>query len=134
MYPHDLTYSHEAKYVNGAWTFGEPELCSHTDMLVQQLWSSVAPKPPEQAELLSADAARRFCGGMSKSSWYKNKLLGLIPTPVYVGGRVYWRRSDLMAWIEEGRPGCVVFEERKELRKKRKRQPGDRTKVKLDTR
>lgn len=80
----------------------------------------------EPPELLSADAARMLCGGMAKSTWYKLKLLGKIPAPIRIGGRVYWRREDLRTWIEMDRPGCEKFKERKRtamLHKKRHTHP-----------
>ena len=134
MYPLDLTYTWDAKFVNGRWVFEEPKLCSVTDMLAHQLCASIAPKHSEPPALLTVDQATAYCGGMSTSTWYKYKALGRIPAPVHFCGRTLWRRADLIAWIEDGRPGCVVFEERKRLRKKRQRQPGDRAKVKRDAR
>ena len=61
--------------------------------------------------LLSADEARAYCGGLAKSTWCDFDQRGVIPAPVRVGGRVFWRRADLDAWVERNCPGRVRFEE-----------------------
>ncbi len=65
----------------------------------------------EQMEcvLLSAKEAWTLCG-LSKSSWYKNLALGLIPRPVKIGGALRWRREELLHWIDTGCPARTVWD------------------------
>ena len=63
------------------------------------------------AALLSADDARAHCGGLAKSTWCDFDQRGVIPAAVRIGGRVFWRRADLDAWVERSCPGRARFEE-----------------------
>lgn len=66
----------------------------------------VAPPPI----LLSADDARAYCGGLAKSTWSDFDTRGVIPAPVRVGGRVFWRRADLDLWTAKDCPGRGRFD------------------------
>lgn len=59
--------------------------------------------------LLSADAARAYCGGLAKSTWSDFDARGVIPSPVRAGGRVLWRRADLDLWAAKECPGRGRF-------------------------
>ena len=61
--------------------------------------------------LLSVDEARAYCGGLAKSTWSDFDQRGVIPAPVRIGGRVFWRRTDLDAWVAHNCPGRARFEE-----------------------
>ena len=61
--------------------------------------------------LLSADEARAYCGGLAKSTWCDFDQRGVIPAAVRIGGRVFWRRADLDAWVDRSCPGRARFEE-----------------------
>jgi predicted DNA-binding transcriptional regulator AlpA len=65
----------------------------------------------ETPVLLSADEARAYCGGLAKSTWSDFDQRGVIPAAVRVGGRVFWRRADLDAWVDRSCPGRARFEE-----------------------
>ena len=65
----------------------------------------------ETPTLLSADEARLYCGGLAKSTWSDFDARGVIPAHVHIGGRVFWRRADLDAWVEQKCPGRARFEE-----------------------
>ena len=50
----------------------------------------------------TADAAR-LCG-VAVRSWYTWDQLGKIPTPIHIGRKLFWRRDELLAWIDAGCP------------------------------
>lgn len=55
------------------------------------------------SELITTAAVRQICGGISKSAlwrWRKTLETGF-PPPIVIAGRTYWRRSDVLAWIEQ---------------------------------
>ena len=60
--------------------------------------------------LLSADEARLYCGGLAKSTWSDFDQRGVIPAHIHIGGRVFWRRADLDAWVDRNCPGRGRFE------------------------
>jgi len=60
--------------------------------------------------LLSVDEARAYCGGLGKSTWSDFDTRGVIPAAVRIGGRVFWRRIDLDAWVDHKCPGRARFE------------------------
>ena len=68
-----------------------------------------APTNHEIPTLLSVDQARAYCGGMPKSTWSDFNSRGVIPAAVRIGGRVFWRRVDLDAWVEQKCPGRIRF-------------------------
>ena len=100
----------------------DPRLAAFVQALVSTLVSALSPwlakaqaalnrlgNPP--AVLLSADDARAYCGGLAKSTWCDFDQRGVIPAAVRIGGRVFWRRADLDAWVERSCPGRARFEE-----------------------
>jgi predicted DNA-binding transcriptional regulator AlpA len=42
--------------------------------------------------------------GFSRSVFYRYDSMGVIPIGVYIGGRRYWRRDELRAWVRAGCP------------------------------
>ncbi|MHB8863461.1 MAG: helix-turn-helix transcriptional regulator [Pirellulaceae bacterium] len=60
---------------------------------------------PENSKplLISAPELAKILGISARSVW---RLLsaGKLPAPVRLGGAVRWRRSDVLAWIEQGCP------------------------------
>lgn len=62
--------------------------------------------------LLSEEEAREYCGGLARSTWSDYNQRGIIPEPVKVGGRNFWRRTDLDLWAAWGCPGRDVFKTR----------------------
>jgi len=43
---------------------------------------------------------------VSQRTVYRFSDIGRIPRPIKLGGSVRWRRSDILAWIEEGCPSA----------------------------
>lgn len=61
-------------------------------------------------KLISANAVREICGGISDMSlwrWLNNPELNF-PAPIYIGPRRYWREADISAWIEGRAAACEV--------------------------
>lgn len=61
-------------------------------------------------KLISANAVREICGGVSDMSlwrWLHHPELNF-PKPIYIGQRRYWREADLAAWIESRAEACEV--------------------------
>lgn len=55
-----------------------------------------------QNKLISANAVRNLCGGVSDMSlwrWLSDPDLAF-PRPVYIGRRRYFREADIQSWIE----------------------------------
>lgn len=67
--------------------------------------------PLPQRRLLAAELAADYCGGAVESTWSKWNAAGKIPAPKHLGGRVFWDRLALDAWMDAGCPGRVKFEE-----------------------
>lgn len=53
--------------------------------------------------LLGARDACRLCG-TSLRTWRSWDSAGKVPRPVRIGRMVFWRRVELLAWIEAGCP------------------------------
>jgi len=63
---------------------------------------------PELALLVGRiDAAR--LSGVSPASWDRLTAAGKTPSPIKLGGRVLWRRSDLESWVALGCPDRKTF-------------------------
>jgi predicted DNA-binding transcriptional regulator AlpA len=58
-----------------------------------------------RAELISAEDAARMTG-CQRRSWFRYVASGKAPRAIRLGGKVLWRRSDLIAWIEAGCPAA----------------------------
>lgn len=51
---------------------------------------------------IQAAAVRALCGDISDMSlwrWLNDPKLDF-PRPIYIGGRRFWRESDVIAWLE----------------------------------
>gem|GEM_PF-1872096 len=98
---------------------GDPRLAAFARAFADAVVSTLSPwldrlgaaLGRETPVLLSADEARSYCGGLAKSIWCDFDQRGVIPSAVRVGGRVFWRRSDLDAWVDRSCPGRARFEE-----------------------
>ena len=53
--------------------------------------------------LLPSAEAAKLCG-VSVRSWYTWDQLGKIPKPVRIGRKLFWRRDELLAWIDQECP------------------------------
>jgi predicted DNA-binding transcriptional regulator AlpA len=60
------------------------------------------------AELISAADAARMTG-CQRRSWFRYVASGKAPSAIRLGGKVLWRRSDLVAWIEAGCPDAAAY-------------------------
>lgn len=63
-------------------------------------------RPPRRQPppgLLRREAAARFCSA-GLSTWDRLTAAGMTPTPVRLGGSVFWGRDELRAWIAHGCP------------------------------
>jgi len=56
----------------------------------------------DQILLPTADAAGLL--GISIRTWYTWDQLGKIPQPVRIGRKLFWRREELLAWIDADCP------------------------------
>jgi predicted DNA-binding transcriptional regulator AlpA len=56
----------------------------------------------EQVLLSSSESARLI--GITLRTWYSWDVLGKIPKPVHIGRHLFWRRDELLAWIEADCP------------------------------
>lgn len=54
-------------------------------------------------------AAAAAWAGISPKTWRRWQGHGLVPLPVTVGSRSYWRRMDLERWVELGCPPTRRF-------------------------
>jgi predicted DNA-binding transcriptional regulator AlpA len=62
------------------------------------------PKPAKAGLLLSQGEAWRYLG-LARSSWYRLRAAGKLPSPVSVYGTgPRWRRADLDAWVARLKP------------------------------
>ncbi len=55
-----------------------------------------------EKKLISANAVRELCGGVSDMTvwrWIHHPTLGF-PRPTYIGKRRYWREAEILGWIE----------------------------------
>jgi predicted DNA-binding transcriptional regulator AlpA len=51
--------------------------------------------------LLTQSAARQLCGGVSAMCFWRWRKAGILPPPVAINGRLYWKRSALAAFIDQ---------------------------------
>lgn len=51
--------------------------------------------------LLNFRELRALLGNRSRSSVYRDLEAGRLPMPVRIGGRLYWRESELDNFVEE---------------------------------
>lgn len=65
--------------------------------------------PPEHRLLASARQAGPLCG-VSLRTWWRWHSAALIPAPVVINGRPFWRLPELRAWIEAGCPNRHTWE------------------------
>jgi len=73
-------------------------------------------KTKEQSLMLTATDAARLCGVTIKR-WLTWNALGKIPTPLRIGKSLFWKRDELVRWIDAGCPNRKhfnIFLERKE--------------------
>jgi predicted DNA-binding transcriptional regulator AlpA len=47
--------------------------------------------------------------GCQRRSWFRYVASGKAPKAIRLGGKVLWRRSDLVAWIEAGCPDAAAY-------------------------
>lgn len=57
-----------------------------------------ATAPPDA--LIGGTEARRLAGGISDMTLWRWRKAGVIPDPLVIRGRNYWRRGDFLAAIE----------------------------------
>ena len=71
----------------------------------------------EPAELLDArDSAGLL--GLARSTFLSRVSTGEIaPVPIRIGGRVSWRRSELIAWLDSGCPARAIWAARRQASK-----------------
>lgn len=67
--------------------------------------------------LLDYKQSAQLCG-IKKSLWYTLNSSGKIPSPVRLGKRTLWVRSELLEWIAIGCPSREKWEKINENRKK----------------
>jgi len=97
----------------------DPRIVAIANIIATAMVAALAPwltrfnavRSREAPILLSVDEARAYCGGLPKSTWTDFNVRGVIPASVRIGGRVFWRRIDLDAWVEQRCPGRIRFEE-----------------------
>lgn len=53
--------------------------------------------------LLTAKAAATYLG-FTRTSFYRYDITGVTPQSLHLGGRRFWRRDELRAWVEAGCP------------------------------
>ena len=56
----------------------------------------------DDARLLPSRPVRRLCGGVSEMTlwrWQRNRAM-CFPTPIVIAKRRYWRRREVLAWLE----------------------------------
>ena len=41
---------------------------------------------------------------------------GVLPRPIRIGGRVFWRRAEIFSWIDAGAPDRATWESRRAAR------------------
>lgn len=49
-------------------------------------------------------AVQHIAGGVSSMTLWRWRRRGLIPAPVVIAGRNYWRESEIELWIQQGPP------------------------------
>lgn len=61
-------------------------------------------------KLISANAVRELCGGVSDMTlwrWLNDPALDF-PKPIYISTRRYWREADLSVWLKARAEACGV--------------------------
>jgi predicted DNA-binding transcriptional regulator AlpA len=56
----------------------------------------------DDARLLCSRPVRRLCGDVSEMTlwrWQRNRAM-CFPTPIVIAKRRYWRRREVLAWLE----------------------------------
>src|SRR5262245_31351405 len=74
-------------------------------LIRQALGRAPAPAP----EVLRGAGGSALCG-RSEASWWRDSSAGRVPRPLKQGGGTYWRRGELLAWIEAGCPTREAWE------------------------
>ena len=59
--------------------------------------------PAPAALMVDAATAAKLCG-LGRTTWYQHHAAGRVPMPIRLGGRVLWRRDELVAWVAAGCP------------------------------
>jgi predicted DNA-binding transcriptional regulator AlpA len=72
----------------------------------------------EPAVFTLAELARYLNRG--SSSIYRDLALGIIPSPVKIGGRQMWRRVEIDAWLDAGCPSRDEWEARRTAERSRR--------------
>ena len=52
-------------------------------------------------DLLPQTAARQLCGGVSAMTFWRWRQGGILPAPVIINKRLYWKRAALAAFIDQ---------------------------------
>lgn len=52
-------------------------------------------------KLLNFNELRDALGGRGRTTVYRDIELGRLPQPIKIGGRLYWRESEIVAFFEE---------------------------------
>jgi predicted DNA-binding transcriptional regulator AlpA len=83
---------------------------------------SIATKVSDRPEpLLVADRVVSTLVGVSRATWWRLHAAGKTPTPVRLGGRVLWDRSEIETWIREKCPNRQVWEQMRVQRRRLRR-------------
>jgi hypothetical protein len=68
--------------------------------------------PPGQLQqplLARAQYAARLCG-VNVRTWWRWHAAALVPAPVTLNGRPFWRVQELQAWVEAACPGREAWD------------------------
>lgn len=69
--------------------------------------------PKEKSILLSSHYAAELigCSVQALRNWH---LYGRVPVPIVVGNRLYWRRDEILRWIDAGCPNREEWKKTKQ--------------------
>lgn len=86
----------------------EPTIDAQTETLTSGAFAART-GPSEPPLLVGRVEAARLCG-VSPASWDRLSAAGKNPGSLKLGGRVLWRRTDLLRWIAFDCPNRKAFE------------------------
>jgi predicted DNA-binding transcriptional regulator AlpA len=79
---------------------------------------NASPPPPVQPATLRPREMLTLLK-MSKSAFYRDLALGLVPEGFRIGKSRRWMRSEIMAWLEAGAPPAAKWEQMQRDQKRR---------------
>ena len=90
------------------------ELAQRLDAIADRLDRIADQRNTQTAELLDAKDAAHLLG-LARSTFLSRCNTGEIaPAPIRIGGRVSWRRSELIDWLDAGCPARAIWAARRE--------------------